>query len=110
MADVVVRADAATPYLIVESSVLVGNKGEESADVSVTAPCDEPAWLFDHAELVINRNRFGGAQFVQLPEPGCRACQPMIVRWFHEPTGYIAFEVNVFRRLVTTSCESHKAS
>lgn len=96
--------DARTPYFTVESRVSVGNRGEEWLDVSVPASCGERAWLFDRAELVVTRNRFGDVQFVGLPSPGCVQCAPVHLRWFHEPTGYLSFEVNVYRRLELVSC------
>jgi hypothetical protein len=99
-----VTLDSRTPYFSLESSVSVGGKGEESLDVSVDADCGEPAWLFDRAELVVRRNRFGDVQFVGLPRPACVKCAPVQLRWFHEPTGYLSFEVNVYRRLEIASC------
>ena len=101
-------ADPETPYFALESSVSVGNKGEEALDVSVASRCGNPALLFDHAELVVTRNRFGDVQFVGLPQPGCVECAPIILRWFHEPTGYLSFEVNVYRRLEVVPCPSHE--
>lgn len=99
--------DARTPYLVVESTRSVGNKGEEHLDVSVQAPCGESALLFDHAELVVRRNRFGDAQFVGLPQPGCVHCAPVSVRWFHEPTGYLSFEIHVYRRMEVVLCPAN---
>jgi hypothetical protein len=96
--------DPRTPFFSLESTISVGGKGEESLDVSVAAGCDEPAWLFHRAELVVRRNRFGDVQFVGLPSPGCVQCAPVQLRWFHEPTGYLSFEVNVHRRLEIVPC------
>lgn len=102
--------DERTPYFRLESAESVGNKGEEALNVSVDAPCGRPAWLFDHAELVVKRNRFGDVQFVGLPRPGCVDCDPVLLRWFHEPTGYLSFEVNVYRRLEVVSCPTAYSS
>jgi len=104
-----VVTDPQTPYFALESSVSVGNKGEESLDVSVASRCGDPALLFDHAELVVKRNRFGDVQFVGLPQPGCVDCAPITLRWFHEPTGYLSFEVKVYRRLEVVPCASHES-
>lgn len=103
-ADGNVAPDTRVPYFALESSIPVGNKGEEALDVSVEAQCGRSAWLFDHAELVVTRNRFGDVQFVGLPQPGCAECAPVRLRWFHEPTGYLSFEVNVYRRLEVIQC------
>ncbi len=99
-----VRLDERAPYFRVESSVLVGNKGEEHIDVSMPAECGNEQWVFDHAEIAVRRNRYGGAQITQLPARGCQRCEPIVVRWFHEPTGFIAFDVNVYRRRERTEC------
>jgi len=100
-----VRPDQRQPYLAVESALAVGTKGDEVLDVSVPEVCGETLWAFDHAELHIARNRYGGAQFVTLPRPGCLACDPLVVRWYHEPTGHLSFEVRVFRRPVQLPCD-----
>lgn len=99
-----VTLDPKTPYFVLESSVSVGSKGEEVLDVSVEADCGEAAWVFHRAELVVSRNRFGDVQFVGLPAPGCVRCAPVALRWFHEPTGYLSFQVDVYRRLEIVSC------
>ncbi len=103
--ELLVRPDVKDPYLRVESDKLVGNQGEEQFDVSIAgqAACGD-LWLFDHAELDIIRNRFSDVQFVQIPPAGCTRCEPVRVRWYHEPTGYLTFDVRVFRRLVKTAC------
>lgn len=99
-----VKPDPRTPYFTLESAVSVGGKGEEALDVSVEADCGDAAWLFQRAELVVTRNRFGDVQFVGLPAPGCVHCAPVELRWFHEPTGYLSFQVNIYRRLEIVSC------
>lgn len=99
-----VRIDTLDPFHTVSSSLLVGNKGEEVLDVSVSGKACGARWLFDHAVISVVSERFGAAQFVSLPEPGCTQCQPLRVRWFHEPTGNLDFEVHVYRRHVFKSC------
>ena len=99
-----VRLDKRVPYLHRVSDLSVGNKGEERIQVSVEPRCNQAQWVYDHAELVVHRNRFGAAQFIALPTPGCFECESITVRWYHEPTGHLDFSVNVFRRLVFGSC------
>lgn len=102
--EVRVQLDEKTPFFSLSSKLNVGNKGEELIDVSQQATCGQAAWVYDHAELVIDRKRFGNAQFVALPQTGCLVCEPIKVRWYHEPTGYLTFSVNIFRRQVTRQC------
>jgi len=102
--EVPVQLDEKAPFFSLSSKLNVGNKGEELIDVSQQATCGEPAWAYSHAELVINKERFGSAQFVALPQAGCLVCEPIKVRWYHEPTGYLTFSVNIFRRQVTRQC------
>ena len=95
--------DTRTPFLRIESNVRVGNKGEEVANVSTPLRCGEN-WVYDHAELVVTRNRFGAVEFTQLPTKGCFRCEPLRVRWYHEPTGYLTFDVIVYRHKEHVAC------
>lgn len=85
--------DRRDPYFEYRSSLKVGAKGEESIDVSGSRGCG----TFHHAELVWLERRFADAQFVQVPERRCVECAPLIVRWYHEPTGRAHFQVRVYR-------------
>lgn len=89
-----------------QSNLSVGDKGEERYDVNQPeAACGQPGYVFDSAELVQGSNtRFGEAKIVGLPQPGCSRCQPVKVRWYHEPTGKLHFQVHVYRRLVNGIC------
>ena len=102
--EVDVRPDDKTPYFQFQSARLVGDRGEVSLDVSVPPACGIQ-WRFHHAELEILHNRFGDAQFVSLPASGCESCDPVIVRWMHEPTGQLAFNVNVYRMRIESPCQ-----
>jgi hypothetical protein len=101
-----IRLDTRTPYFELESRLAVGNKGEQSLDVGVPAEECGLVWVFDHAELTILDNRFGDAQLVEIPEPGCVRCRSLRVRWYHEPTGRIHFRVDVYRRSADVLCGS----
>jgi hypothetical protein len=92
--------DERDPYFEKRSSLNVGAKGEEHIDVSSSDPC----YAFHHAELVWLERRFADAQFVQIPEKACTDCEPLIVRWYHEPTGRAHFQVRVYR----TNCTAAK--
>lgn len=105
-----VLPDRRTPYFAVDSRLAVGNKGEEFLDVAVDPVCGQPTWVFDHADLVVHRSRFGAAQFVSVPVSGCTACEPLVLRWYHEPTGHLAFSVNVHRRLEIVPCPADQQS
>lgn len=96
--------DPRQPYLRVASDLQVGNKGEETFDVSLTSSECGDLWVFDHAQLVVHRQRFADVQLVALPEAGCQICKPGVVRWYHEPTGHLEFSVQVYRRKVELAC------
>lgn len=85
--------DNRDPYFEKRSNLNVGAKGEEHIDVSSADACQ----AFHHAELVWLERRFADAQFVQIPEKACTDCEPLIVRWYHEPTGRAHFHVRVYR-------------
>ncbi|MCP5424765.1 MAG: hypothetical protein H6970_06810 [Gammaproteobacteria bacterium] len=88
-----------------QSNLAVGDKGERSLDVGGSAPaCGKSGTAFDHAELVYGKRRFGEAQIIAAPPAGCTRCPPLKVRWYHEPTGYLHFQVLVYRRQVEGVC------
>ena len=100
-----IQPDPVTPYHSHRSDLSVGDRGEIHLDVSTPdSQCGEQ-WRFHAAEIVIRANRFGDAQFVALPSAGCTDCPEIIVRWMHEPTGHIEFDVNVFREKHFNACE-----
>ncbi len=88
-------------------SLSVGDKGEESFDLSIAPPaCGERALVFEKASIVYKKRRFGEAKIVQQPLPGCLQCSPLVVRWYHEPTGFVDFQVHIYRRERLGVCES----
>ncbi|NJN46541.1 MAG: hypothetical protein HC808_08740 [Candidatus Competibacteraceae bacterium] len=89
-----------------QSSLAVGDKGERTLDVSGSPPaCNQSGQVFDHAQLVYGKRRFGEAQIVAAPPSGCDRCSPLRVRWYHEPTGRLHFQVHVYRRIVEGVCK-----
>lgn len=100
------RMDPRTPYFEHRSSLPVGDKGERRLDVGVQPGHCGTIWAFDHAELTVLDSRFGDAQLVEIPESGCIQCRPLIVRWYHEPTGRIHFKVDVYRRAAEQPCSA----
>ncbi len=88
-----------------ESARKVGDKGELSVDVSQRPPrCAAASPVFDSARIRYRKRRFGEAEIVSAPPSGCTACAPVVVRWYHEPTGAIDFEVEATWRMVEGSC------
>ena len=87
-----VSVDERDPYFERRSALKVGAKGEDAIDVSAGS-CE----CFHHAEIVWLERRFADAQFVQIPRQACVQCDPLIVRWYHEPTGKLHFQVRVYR-------------
>ena len=86
-------------------SLAVGDKGEEILDMSAPPPeCATPAPLFDRARIVYADRRFGEAQIVELPPAGCTKCPPLVVRWYHEPTGRLTYQVHIYKRIVEGIC------
>ncbi|MEZ5652145.1 MAG: hypothetical protein R3E87_16530 [Burkholderiaceae bacterium] len=83
----------------------VGDKGELSVAVSqAPARCAHRSPVFAGAELRVRARRFGEAEIVSQPQPYCQDCKPVVVRWYHEPTGQIDFEVLGTFRLVEGVC------
>lgn len=92
-----VTLDPRDPYFERRSELKVGAKGEDAIDVSAATACSR----FHHAEVVWIERRFADAQFVRIPEQGCIHCKPLMVRWYHEPTGKLHFQVKVYRTACT---------
>jgi hypothetical protein len=83
----------------------IGDKGEDSFDVSTAPPsCGQQALVFDQARIVYSQQRFAQAQVVQSPTAGCVSCSPLTVRWYHEPTGKLTYQLHVYRRRVSGVC------
>ena len=88
-----------------KSDLAVGDKGEESYNVNSSLPaCNNTGFIFEHAELV-QKGRFGEARIISTPNSGCTSCSPLKVRWYHEPTGNLDYQVHVFRRQVQGICQ-----
>jgi hypothetical protein len=86
----------------------VGDQGEDRFDLPYVPPsCDTAGWAFDSAEIVYLRRRFGEAQVVATPAPGCVRCGPIVVRRYHEPTGELHYRLRVRRRAVSAGCARH---
>ncbi len=83
----------------------LGNKGEDSFDVSVAPPnCGQQAQVFEQARIVYGQQRFAQAQVVQSPVAGCVHCSPLKVRWYNEPTGKLTYQLHIYRRHVSGIC------
>lgn len=96
-------------YFERKHSLSVGDKGEERFNVGIKPPaCGEMALAFDHARIVYKRQRFGEAKIVSSPLTGCINCQSLVVRWYHEPTGYLEYQVHVYRQRIVGKCPSSK--
>ena len=88
------------------STLAVGDKGENRYDVSQPPPtCGAQGRIYDSAELVLGpTTRFGGAEIVNRPPPGCARCPLLVVRWYHEPTGRLHYQVHIYRRVIEGVC------
>ncbi len=88
-------------------NVTIGGKGEDRIDASSPPPaCGATSSVFDHARVVYAKRRFGEAQIASLPEPGCTRCAPLKIRWYHEPTGRVRYQVHIYQRVVSGVCEA----
>lgn len=88
----------------------LGDKGNEAFDLSVARPqCGEEALVFHSAKLIYKRKRFGEARIVRTPPSGCFNCTPLVVDWYHEPTGYVDFQVHIYRKRVSGQCTGERS-
>jgi len=97
-------------YFEREHRLNVGDRGNDYFDVSTPAPaCGNTALVFDHARIVYKNRRFGKAGVVKKPAVGCLRCSPLVVGWYHEPTGYLVYQVHVYRRRIAGQCDPHRS-
>lgn len=83
-----------------------GGKGVDRIDVSVHGEaCGPKVEVFDHAEIVIKRERFAQVRLVSPPR-ACIRCPSLRIHWIHEPAGRIEYLVRIYRRLVSLPCRS----
>ena len=87
----------------------LGGRGKDTISVGVDKPdCDEEAWAFERGNIVFNNKRFGDAKIASSPKAGCSKCKPMVVKWYHEPTGKIDYQVHIYKRKIVGACSSLK--
>jgi hypothetical protein len=87
-------------------SLAVGDKGEDKFKIkSSAAMCGKENIAFDHAEIEFVKRRFADAQIVSSPPAGCERCKPVVVRWYHEPTGSLTYVLKLIGRVVQGVCE-----
>jgi hypothetical protein len=90
-------------------SLDVGDKGEDKFKVNATPlACGKDSMVFDHAEIVVKKQRFSDAKIVKSPPAGCERCRPVVVRWYNEPTGFLNYELKTVGRIVQGVCEKRK--
>lgn len=82
-----------------------GGKGLDQFDLSTKNPqCEATEEVFHQARIIIDKKRFGDARIEAKPTHGCLRCQPVKVRWYHEPTGLISYQLHVQRRRIEGLC------
>jgi len=101
-----------SPFIVYAShSDSFGGKGVDAFDVSTRAPaCNKTADIFHRAKLIIEKQRFGDARVEQKPPSGCTKCPAITVRWYHEPTGRIDFQLHIQRRQIQGVCSGNRRS
>ncbi|PCJ50567.1 MAG: hypothetical protein COA74_01965 [Gammaproteobacteria bacterium] len=84
-----------------------GGKGIDRFDVSSQKPfCNKQQAVFHSAKLLIKSNRFGDARIEHRPTQGCTSCSKLSIRWFHEPTGKIEYQIKIQKRLIDGICST----
>lgn len=82
-----------------------GGKGLDQFNVGTTKPkCNDTADIYHQARIIIDKKRFGDARLESKPTSGCIKCSPLKVRWYHEPTGSISYQLHIQRRLIAGIC------
>jgi len=83
----------------------VGDKGEEVLRIRNKKPtCGNAGTMFAEAGVHVIQQRFADARIVAMPKASCIQCQPVTVRWFNEPTGFIQYRIDVTKREIEGVC------
>lgn len=82
-----------------------GGKGTDIIKISSKEPtCNHKKEVFHHAQILILKKRFGNARIERIPTSACLKCKPLKIRWYHEPTGYISYQIQIQRREIEGVC------
>lgn len=83
-----------------------GGKGVDEFNIShVQSGCNQRTPLFHKASIVIVTKRFGDVRIEKQPLSGCKKCSPIKVRWYHEPTGSIHYQLHIQYRMIEGECQ-----
>ena len=84
-----------------------GGKGVDQFNLSTHKPvCNKTSDVFHMARIVFDSKRFGDARIESKPVTGCLNCSPLKVRWYHEPTGSVSYQLHVQRRSINGICNN----
>lgn len=82
-----------------------GGKGLDKFSVTSTTPvCNKTADIFYKARIITSEQRFGDARIESQPSSSCFQCSQLKVRWYHEPTGSISYQLHIQRRIISGVC------
>lgn len=82
-----------------------GGKGLDQFNVGSTKPkCNNTVDIYHQARMVIDKKRFGDARLESKPPTACVKCTPLKVRWYHEPTGSIHYQLHIQKRQIQGIC------
>lgn len=83
-----------------------GGKGlDEFNYAQPSSSCGKKSEVFHKAGIVIVKKRFGDARIEKQAVSGCKNCGPIKVRWYHEPTGQINYQLHIQRRIIEVECQ-----
>ena len=82
-----------------------GGKGIDRFNIPSSKPaCNRQGAQFHDMALFLQKKRFGDARITARPRIGCTDCSPIEVEWYHEPTGFIDYQLAVQYRIVSGIC------
>lgn len=90
-----------------ESEDRLGNKGVHKYKVQKKVPaCNARSLVFHDAQLQIGkRTRFAKAAINRKPRPGCKNCSPVEVKYYVEPTGFLHYQLHIYKERVDGICK-----
>jgi len=86
----------------------MGDKGLHSYRISQAFPsCNNTGMVFHDAQLQIGkRSRFSKAKIHKKPKSGCKKCKPIEVQYYIEPTGFLHYQLHIYREKLDGICSN----
>ncbi len=78
-----------------------GGQGRDTVKLTPPRTSGAECAVFDGADIVYKKRRYGRAEIVSKPKSGCSARCTVDVDWEHEPAGRLNYQIKVDWKIVS---------